>query len=187
EEIGSPSLKTFLERHARTLQADAAVMSDTLILGPDRPALTYSLRGGLSLELEVSGPRQDLHSGTYGGAVHNPLQALCEMVASLHDPNGRIAVPGFYDRVRRHGPTERAYMARVGPSDTMILARATAKLNFRLVPDQDPREIDLLVRRHIARVTPPTVKTRVTTQLRARPAVIDRRHPVMQAASRAYR
>jgi acetylornithine deacetylase/succinyl-diaminopimelate desuccinylase-like protein len=68
EEIGSPSLKTFLERHARDLKADAAVMSDTRMLGPDRPALTYSLRGGLSLEIEVTGPRQDLHSGTFGGA-----------------------------------------------------------------------------------------------------------------------
>lgn len=232
EEIGSPNLKPFLERHRRLLAADAAVMSDTRILGPDRPALTYSLRGGLSLEITVTGPQSDLHSGTYGGAVHNPLQALCEMVAGLQDPNGRIAVPGFYDRVRRHGQAERSYMAQVGPSDTKILAdagaeqgwgesgwtlyerttvrpslsvtgvtggyqgegsksvipaRANAKLNFRLVPYQDPREIDLLVRRHIARITPPTVKTRVTTQLRARPAVIDRRHPVMQAASRAYR
>lgn len=232
EEIGSPNLKPFLERHARALAADAAVMSDTRMLGPDQPALTYSLRGGLSLELEVSGPRQDLHSGTFGGAVHNPLQALCEIVAGLHDAEGRIAVPGFYDRVRRPDERERAYMATVGPPDAKILAdagaarawgetgwslyerttvrpslavtgltggyqgegskavipaRASAKLNFRLVPDQDPREIDLLVRRHLAAATPPTVKSRATTQLRARPAVLDRREPVMRAAAHAYR
>jgi acetylornithine deacetylase/succinyl-diaminopimelate desuccinylase-like protein len=232
EEIGSPSLKMFLERHARDLKADAAVMSDTRILGPDRPALTYSLRGGLSLEIEVTGPRQDLHSGTFGGAVHNPAQALCEILAGLHDAQGRIAIPGFYDRVRVPAPDERADLKKVGPPDAKILAdagadrgwgepgwslyerttvrpslsvtgltggyqgegskavipaRASAKLNFRLVPDQDPREIDLLVRRHVARITPPAVCSRVTTHLRAKPAVLDRRHPVMQAAARAYR
>jgi len=231
EEIGSPSLKTFLERHARTLQADAAVMSDTRMLGPDRPALTYSLRGGLSLELEVTGPRQDLHSGTFGGAVHNPAQALSEIIAGLHDAQGRIAVPGFYDRVCVPGTAERAYLKKVGPPDAKILsdagaergwgepgwslyerttvrpslavtgltggyqgegskavipARAAAKLNIRLVPDQDPREIDLLIRRHVARTTPPTVRSRITTHLRARPAVLDRHHPVMLAAARAY-
>src|SRR5436305_4513036 len=71
-------------------------------------------------------------------------------------------------------------------SKAVIPSRATAKLNFRLVPDQDPREIDLLVRRHLARVTPPTVRSRVTAQARARPAVLDRRHPVMRAAAHAY-
>jgi len=69
----------------------------------------------------------------------------------------------------------------------VIPARATAKLNFRLVPDQDPREIDRLVRRHVARITPPTVRSRITTHLGAKPALLDRRHPVMQAAARAYR
>jgi acetylornithine deacetylase/succinyl-diaminopimelate desuccinylase-like protein len=232
EEIGSPNLKPFLQRNARTLAADAAVMSDTRMLGPQQPALTYSLRGGLGMELEVTGPAQDLHSGTFGGAVYNPLHALCEIVAGLHDAQGRIAIPGFYDKVRRPGERERAYMATVGPADGKILAdagaerawgergftlyerttirpslsvtgltggyqgegskavipaRASAKLNVRLVPDQDPRETDLLVRRHIARVTPPTVRTRVITHLRARPAEIDRAHPAVRAAALAYR
>lgn len=232
EEIGSPNLKTFLTANAEKLAADAAVMSDTRMLGPKQPALTYSLRGGLGMEIEVTGPRQDLHSGTFGGAVHNPLQALCEMVARLHDKDGRIAIPGFYDRVRALDPRERAYMATVGPSDAKILAdasterswgekgfslyerttvrpslsicgitggyqgegtkavipaRATAKLNFRLVPDQDPVEIEERVRRHLARLTPPTVRSRVVTNLRARPAEIDRRHPAVRAAAIAYR
>lgn len=232
EEIGSPSLKPFLQRNARALAADAAVMSDTRMLGPKQPALTYSLRGGLGMELEVSGPARDLHSGTFGGTVHNPLQALAEILAGLHGADGRIAIPGFYDRVRRPGERERSYMATVGPSDAKILAdagaerawgekgwslyerttirpslsvtgltggyqgegskavipaRARAKLNFRLVPDQDPREIDLLVRRHLARVTPPTVRSRVTTQLRARPAEIDRGHAAVRAAAVAYK
>jgi len=232
EEIGSPSLGPFLRRHARALAADAAVMSDTRMLGPDQPALTYSLRGGLGMELEVTGPKRDLHSGTFGGAVHNPLQALCEIVAGLHGPDGRIAIPGFYDRVRRPDERERAYMATVGPTDEKIVAdagaekgwgeagwsiyerttvrpslavtgitggyqgegtkavipsRATAKLNFRLVPDQDPREVESLVRRHLSQATPPTVRSRVVTHLRARPAEIDRGHPAVRAAAFAYR
>jgi acetylornithine deacetylase/succinyl-diaminopimelate desuccinylase-like protein len=232
EEIGSLNLKTFLMKNAEKLAADAAVMSDTRMMGPDQPALTYSLRGGLSLELEVTGPRRDLHSGTFGGAVHNPLQALCEIVARLHDKDGRIAIPGFYDHVRLPDERERAYMATVGPSDAKILAdagserswgekgfslyerttirpslsicgltggyqgegskavipaRASAKLNFRLVPDQDPREIDVLVRRCLDRATPSTVRSRITTQLGARPAVLDRGQPVMRAAAHAYR
>jgi acetylornithine deacetylase/succinyl-diaminopimelate desuccinylase-like protein len=232
EEIGSPNLEPFIERHRRILAADAAVMSDTRMLAPDQPALTYSLRGGLGLELEVAGPKRDLHSGTFGGAVHNPLQALCEIVAGLHDAEGRIAIPGFYDRVCRPDERERSYLATVGPPDARILAdagagrawgepgwslyerttvrpslavtgltggyqgegskavipaRATAKLNFRLVPDQDPREIESLARRHIAGVTPATVRSRVTSLMRARPAEIDRRHPAVRAAAFAYR
>lgn len=232
EEIGSPNLKPFLTKNAGKLAADAAVMSDTRMLGPKQPALTYSLRGGLGMEIEMTGPRQDLHSGTFGGAVHNPLQALCEIVARLHDKNGRIAIPGFYDRVRTLDPRERSYMATVGPPDAKILAdagaetswgekgfslyerttvrpslsicgitggyqgegskavipaRASAKLNFRLVPDQDPAEIEALVRHHLARLTPPTVSSRVVTNLRARPAEIDRRHPAVRAAAVAYK
>jgi acetylornithine deacetylase/succinyl-diaminopimelate desuccinylase-like protein len=127
EEIGSPNLKPWLARHRRDLAADVAVMSDTRMLAPDRPAVTYALRGSLGLELEVRGPEHDLHSGNFGGAVHNPLQALCEMIARLHDPDGRIAVPGFYDRVRRWGDVERGFMARNGPSDAEILRDARAR------------------------------------------------------------
>jgi acetylornithine deacetylase/succinyl-diaminopimelate desuccinylase-like protein len=127
EEIGSPSLQSFLTRHRRALAADVAVMSDTRMLAPNRPAITYALRGALSLELEVSGPPQDLHSGNYGGAVHNPVQVLCELTASLHDSSGRIRVPGFYDRVRNWSDRERDYMARHGPSDATILRDAGLK------------------------------------------------------------
>src|SRR5262245_34152922 len=80
EEIGSPNLKPFVERNRRRLAADVAVMSDTRMLAADQPALPYALRGGLSFELEVVGQKSDLHSGNFGGAVHNPLQALCEIV-----------------------------------------------------------------------------------------------------------
>src|SRR5262249_35727743 len=107
--------------HRDALAADAVVLSDMPMLGPSRPALTYSMRGGLSLELEVTGPDHDLHSGIFGGAVHNPLQALCEIITSLHTPDGRVAIPGFYDGVRVWDQQERAQMARNGPSDQKIL------------------------------------------------------------------
>jgi acetylornithine deacetylase/succinyl-diaminopimelate desuccinylase-like protein len=231
EEIGSPSLTSILQRHKKRFAADVAVMSDTRMLAPDQPALTYALRGGLSLELEVTGPRQDLHSGSFGGAVHNPLQALCEILARLHDEHHRIAIPGFYSRVRQESEGEREFMAESGPTDeqirwdagvrlgwgergyslyehttirpalsitgitggyqgpgvkAVIPARAAAKLNFRLVPEQDPHEIEQGVRAHLARITQPTVRSTVRAFLRATPALLERSHPAMRAAARAY-
>src|SRR6516165_4072345 len=88
EEIGSPNLLPFVVRHQRSMAAHTAVMSDTRMLGPDRPAINYAERGALYLELDVHGPGHDLHSGNFGGAVHNPLQALSEMIAQLHDQDG---------------------------------------------------------------------------------------------------
>jgi acetylornithine deacetylase/succinyl-diaminopimelate desuccinylase-like protein len=126
EEIGSPHLKSFIEQYKNALQADTAVISDTSMLAPDRPAISYSQRGGLRAEVEVTGPSHDLHSGNFGGAVHNPLQVLCEMVARLHGPDGRVAIPGFYDDVRSWGEDEREYMKRVGPGNENILQRAGA-------------------------------------------------------------
>ena len=232
EEIGSPNLVPFVAHNQKALAADVAVMSDTRMLAPDRPALNYAERGALYLELEFRGLAQDLHSGNFGGAVHNPLQALCEIVAALHDADGRIAIPGFYANVRRWGRDERARMARTGPSDRQILrdarveegwgesgytlyerltirpaltvngltggyqgpggkgvipARALAKLSFRLVPDQDPRDIDRLFRAHIARIVPSTMRATVRTLSSAKPALVDPKHPAMAAAALAYR
>jgi acetylornithine deacetylase/succinyl-diaminopimelate desuccinylase-like protein len=127
EEMDSPNFAPFVRKHKRALGADVAVMSDTRMLAPDRPAIGYAQRGTLRVELEVEGPRQDLHSGNFGGAVHNPLQALCEMVARLHDADGRVAIPRFYDAVRTWGPREREYMACTGPSDAAILRDAGVK------------------------------------------------------------
>src|SRR5439155_15253113 len=127
EEIGSPNLAPFVGRNRDALAADVAVMSDTRMLAPNRPALNYSERGALYLELELCGPEQDLHSGNFGGAVRNPLQALCETIAALHDADGRIAIPGFYADVRRWRQDERAHMARTGPSDMKILGDAQAE------------------------------------------------------------
>jgi len=126
EEIGSTNLLPFVERNRQALRADAAVISDTRMLGPGRPAISYAQRGGLRAEIEIRGPRQELHSGTFGGAVLDPIQALCEIVAALHDDRGRIAIPGFYDDVREWSQRERDYMARTGPSDDKILNDAKA-------------------------------------------------------------
>lgn len=127
EEIGSTHLLPFIERNKHALRADAAVISDTKMLAPGRPAISYSQRGGLRAELEVSGPRQELHSGTFGGAVLNPVQAACGIIASLHDKFGRVTIPGFYDDVRDWSEKERYYMARTGPSDHKILQEANVQ------------------------------------------------------------
>jgi len=120
EEIGSGHLLPFIARNKRELRADAALVSDTKMLGPRRPAISYAQRGGLRAEIEVRGPNKELHAGTFGGAVLNPVQALCDIVATLHDEDRRISIPGFYDDVRNWSDKERAYMARVGPSDEKI-------------------------------------------------------------------
>jgi acetylornithine deacetylase/succinyl-diaminopimelate desuccinylase-like protein len=124
EEIGSPHLTSFIVRNRRALRADAAVISDTRMLAPDRPAISYAQRGGLRAELEVNGPPHELHSGNFGGAVLNPLQALSEIIAGLHDAHGRVSIAGFYDDVRGWSEDERDFMARTGPTDQQILRDA---------------------------------------------------------------
>ncbi|HEX8392226.1 MAG TPA: dipeptidase [Longimicrobium sp.] len=124
EEAGSAGLLDALRRSPERFAADVALVSDTPMRAPGRPGITYALRGALSLEVEVRGPRRDLHSGVYGGAIHNPLQALCEIVARLHGADGRIAIPGLYDGVHPPAPGERAYLARSGPADAELLANA---------------------------------------------------------------
>lgn len=113
EEVGSKHLEPFLREHVAELGSDVAAVSDTHILGKDMPSIVYALRGIACVELEVTGPDHDLHSGVYGGAVNNPLNGLCRIVARLHDADGRVAVPGFYDRVRLIEPEERAALGRI--------------------------------------------------------------------------
>jgi acetylornithine deacetylase/succinyl-diaminopimelate desuccinylase-like protein len=121
EEINSPNLPAFLAHEGTHLQADAVLVSDTEMLGQGRPSIIYGLRGNLTFELEVGGPDHDLHSGRYGGAVHNPLQALCEIIAGLHDKNGRVTIPGFYRQMRRVSPAERQALRCCSPNDQEIL------------------------------------------------------------------
>jgi acetylornithine deacetylase/succinyl-diaminopimelate desuccinylase-like protein len=231
EEVGSPNLRAVLEAERVRLAPDVAAISDTRMLGPLRPAITYSLRGSLGLDLELRGPKSELHSGNFGGAVRNPIQTLCEVIAGLHDRDGRIAVPGLYDSVRKVDAVERAYMRRNGPTDaaiardagvrrlwgepgftaheratirpalivngivggyqgpggkSIIPARADAKLQFRLVPDQDPAEVEELFRARIARLLQPGVKPTLRSSVGVPPVVLPRQHPAMAAAASAY-
>ena len=107
EEIGSANLWNFVTKYRDRLKSDALVVSDTQMLGRGVPTVTYGLRGLNYYQVEITGPAQDLHSGVFGGAVPNPITTLCEMVAKLHDKNGRVTVPGFYDKVRKLGSKER--------------------------------------------------------------------------------
>src|SRR3989440_11733632 len=99
EEIGSANLTLFLNKHRGDLKCDVAMVSDTGMIAPRTPTLSYGLRGVTALELKVTGPKIDLHSGIYGGAVANPATALAQLLATLHDREGRVAIAGFYDRV----------------------------------------------------------------------------------------
>jgi acetylornithine deacetylase/succinyl-diaminopimelate desuccinylase-like protein len=231
EETGISGLQSFVASNRPALHAQAAVMSDTRMLGERQPAIGYAQRGNVRFELEVTGPSHDLHSGNFGGAVLNPLQALCEIIAALHDETGRVAIAGFYDNVREWSPRERDYMARVGPSDesilrdagveqswgeseytvyervtirpaltlnglsggytgegikTVIPTRALAKLSIRIVPNQNPREIQRLLSEHIDRVTPRGVRVLLRKLGATSPVVINRRHPALKAAAFAY-
>lgn len=113
EEIGSPNLPKFLADNAGELKADVVVISDSQMWAEGLPAITYGLRGLTYLEIEVTGPNRDLHSGSYGGAVANPAEILARMLAAVKNDQGRIQIPGFYDRVGELDRAERAVMAQV--------------------------------------------------------------------------
>lgn len=107
EEVGSDNLGTFVKENKARLKADIILISDTALISLQHPSITTGLRGLSYMEVEVTGPNRDLHSGVYGGAVANPINTLCKMIASLHDENGRVTIPGFYDRVAELSTTER--------------------------------------------------------------------------------
>ncbi len=112
EEIGSSSLKQFCIMNKELLKADIILVSDTTMIAPDIPSITVGLRGLSYLEVELTGPNRDLHSGLYGGAVANPINVLAKMIAQLTDGNNRITIPGFYDDVIEISRQERDEMAR---------------------------------------------------------------------------
>lgn len=130
EEIGSSNLGTFCKQYSDMLRCNVVLISDTSIISNDTPSITVGLRGLSYVEVEVTGPNKDLHSGVYGGAVANPAQVLCDMIASLKDENKHITIPGFYDDVvvvsdadraaMNQAPFNRdAYMKSLGIKDTM--------------------------------------------------------------------
>ncbi len=112
EEIGSPSLKKFCIDHKELLASDVILVSDTTMIAPDIPSITVGLRGLSYMEVEVTGPNRDLHSGLYGGAVANPANVLAKMIASLTDENNHITIPGFYEDVVEVSMEERDEMAK---------------------------------------------------------------------------
>lgn len=112
EEIGSASLPAFLMKYKEMLKSDVILVSDTGMLSPEMPSVTTGLRGLAYMQVEVTGPDKDLHSGLFGGAVPNPINVLTKMIASLHDDEGRITIPGFYDDVLVLTEEERADLAR---------------------------------------------------------------------------
>ena len=112
EEVGSASLSWFVERNQEKLKNDVILISDTGMISNTQPSITTGLRGLSYVEVEVTGPNRDLHSGLYGGAVANPINILAKMIASLHDENNHITIPGFYDKVEELSDVERAEMAK---------------------------------------------------------------------------
>lgn len=231
EEVGSPALSGIVDALDRDVNWRAAVVSDTPILGLDRPSITHALRGDLYLEFSARSKAGDLHSGNFGGTVDNTLESLIGALASLHDRTGAVAVDGFYDDVATVPWSERAYMRRVGPTAReirresggaritgealftayerltirpsievsglrgghlgsgvkgVIPSRATAKLDIRTVPNQDPDRIKRQVFEHLRRRLPRGTSLDVAELMRVAPIVLERQHPVMRVASRAY-
>ncbi len=117
EEIGSGNLTVWCEKHKELLKADIILVSDTSMLSLNTPSITCGLRGLAYIEMEVKGPNRDLHSGLYGGAVANPINVLCDMIAKTIDSDGRITVPGFYDNIYEFSADERAEIAQAPFSD----------------------------------------------------------------------
>ena len=206
EEIGSAAVLKFVNQHARRLQSDYVIISDTGMFAKGWPTLTDATRGIAAFEVRVDGPNRDLHSGVFGGSLANPAMVLAQMLAGCVDTRGRVAIPGFYDAVRpltakerrawRQLPVnDRRYAAELGVpttagetgfttlerrwarptfeingitggyqgpgGKTIVPAWASAKITCRLVPNQNPQQIDRLVVNHLRRLAPRSVRVTI--------------------------
>lgn len=126
EEIGSPNLDEFISLNKDLLNCDFALNPDTGMIAADLPTITYALRGLAYFEVRIDGPDHDLHSGIYGGVVHNPAQALSELIAGMHDEDGMVTLPGFYDRVRLIDDEERSELSRLPMGEDFYLQQTGA-------------------------------------------------------------
>jgi acetylornithine deacetylase/succinyl-diaminopimelate desuccinylase-like protein len=232
EEIGSEHLASFVRQQKKLLKADAVVISDSAMFAPGLPSILSSLRGLAYFEINVQGPKGDLHSGSYGGAIVNPAMALARILATFHDKDGRIAIPGFYKKVRDWDPKIRKQMRSLPFDDktlmketgvdalggekgyttleklwirptcevngllsgytgegakTVLPAKAMAKVSCRLVPDQDPADIEKLMKAHVAKVAPKGVEVDVKHLHGGRPWRAELNGPIYDAARRALR
>jgi acetylornithine deacetylase/succinyl-diaminopimelate desuccinylase-like protein len=230
EESGSPSLAPFLAAHGDEVKADIALVCDTSQWDPETPAITAFLRGLAFSEITVTGPSRDLHSGLYGGPACNPIRVLAEIIAGLHDEDGRVTIPGFYDDVREPSAAQRAawrtlgfdttnFLGEVGLSapagetdrsvleqlwtrptvevngiiggytgpgtKTVIPSQASAKLSFRLVPDQDPEKLLDGLHRFIADRLPADARVTYNGEGGSPAVGFDTESPAFRAAARA--
>ena len=230
EESGSPSLVPFLKANAEELTADIALICDTGLFDPRTPAITTMLRGLLGEEVAITGPSKDLHSGMYGGAAMNPARALAKVLAALHDDDGRITVPGFYDGVPELPEDVRAqweglgfdageFLGEVGLADpagergrtalemiwsrptceingmisgytgagfkTVLPSKASAKVSFRLVGQQDPLAIREAFREMVRGLVPSDCKVEFVAHGASRASVMSTQAPAFEKARRA--
>jgi len=231
EEVGGEGIAQFVREHPEQLEADFALVSDTEMFAPGLPTLCVGLRGMIYTELEAVGARTDLHSGIYGGAAPNPFIALAQVIAALKDPQGRILIPGFYEKVaapsadelkawNRLPFDEEVYrVSEVGSRElsgepgfsvlertwvrptmdvhgmpggfigagakTVIPAKATAKMSFRLVPDMHPKEVFAQYKSFVESLQPKGVELRVRLIHSGEPIVVQTNNPYIQAATRA--
>ncbi len=230
EEVGSENIYKFIRQQKERLACDALLVSDTTMLAKGVPSVCYGLRGLCYFEIELTGPTTDLHSGSFGGAVPNPINVLCEMMAQLHDKNGRVTIPGFYKAVRPLTKKEKREIKNLPFSDktfqkttgvlrlvgekgystveriwarptldingiyggytgegakTVIGSKATAKFSTRLVADQEPAKITRLVRKHIEKLTPKSVKLKFTVHSEGDAWISPFDHPFVQAGKTA--
>lgn len=139
EEMGSPSMETFLPKYKDLLTADFCLNPDAGMIASDKPTITYGLRGLAYFDVFVWGPDHDLHSGLYGGTVHNPAQALIELIAGMHNVNGHITLPGFYDKVRPVSTEEHAEMEKL-PENAAFYLEQTGVPELWGEPDYLPIE-----------------------------------------------
>ncbi|MCX7424145.1 MAG: dipeptidase, partial [Planctomycetia bacterium] len=230
EEVGSANLEHFIAANAEKLACDCVVISDSSQLAPGQPAITCGLRGIAYYELVLRGPNRDLHSGTFGGTVANPANALARMLAALIDGRGKIQVPGFYDDVVELSDREREqtaalpfdeehYREEIGVAalsgeegyttlerrwarptfdlcgltsgyqgegaKTVLPAVASAKVSFRLVPNQDPEKITQGLKTLLAEICPPGIEMELLSHHGSPGVLVPQDSPYMQAAARA--
>ena len=130
EEIGGSHIEDYIKDHVEKLKCDFFLNPDTGMQAPDLPTITYSLRGIAYFELRVQGPKQDMHSGTFGGAIHNPAQVMADLLAGLHDEKGRVSLPGFYDRVQPLDQEEREELSKLPINEEFYLEQGGVKALF---------------------------------------------------------